>query len=236
MKMNVKDSFKKDEVIFKDFVITKNPYKSFDKNTLEASINLLSVGSRFHKIDKKISEKDSIIFIPIMKDAVDCVNKILNIERKQQTKHLINEHKSLRSDLLHTLVENKSPKEVNKTLPFKDVLACLDDEYIKIMSFVKNKLTLYKNKENKNNKQVGYKSIIGYLEREVNEQEHKYHYQRQMANLLLKTKTEKSAHTHNTNVNKILNEFLNIVNKENKEEKRVILQMCNVVNNLEKEI
>lgn len=217
------------ELIFKDFCIKTNPYDKIDKNTIETTINILSIGGRFHEIDRELSTQEINHFLPIMKDGYDCVNKILKVERKPCTNNFILEHKTLRRDLLESLSDRDSSDESEST---KNIRECLDEEHYKMMSFIKNKLSITKANYAKNKKQVGYKSLYAYLEREVGEQQNRVYHHHELAIMLIRTMTQHSAFTHDDNVRNLLGEFLKMIKKENKEEKAIINKMFKVINTL----
>lgn len=213
-----------EDLVFKDFSVKSNPYNKIDKDTLEASINLLSIGTRFHEIDRDLSKQEINHFLPIMKDGYDCVNKILKIERKPHTTSFILEHKTLRRDLLESLEERDT---INESESSKNIRESLDEEHYKMMSFIKTKVNSVKsNNENK----LGSKSVIAYLEREVTEQQSRIYHHRELAIILIRTMTQHSSFMHDSNIRNLLDELLKMVKKENKEERAIINKMCKVIN------
>lgn len=212
------------ELAFKDFSLKTDPYNKIDKNIIEASINLLSIGTRFHEIDRDLSVEEINHFLPIMKDGYDCVNKILKIDRRPYTNSFIIEHKTLRRDLLESLEDRDKTDDSESS---KNIRECLDEEHYKMMSFIKSKLKSIKVNYKK---QLGSKSLIAYLEREVTEQQSRVYHHHELAIMLIRTMTQLSSYSHDDNVRNLLGEFLKMVKKENKEERTTINKMCKAIN------
>ena len=215
---------KETTIINNDLLINNNPYLNTDKDSLGASIGLLSFGSRFHKIDKKISKEEVDVFFPIMKDSIEFVNKILNVNRKQISNDLVIEHKTLRSDLHHTL--NNGEEKIDILNNIRDLI---NEDYSKLICFIQNRLTYYKKNSNKYNHKVGYISLTSYLERELDYRRSKNFYNHEVAITLLKTITDKSSSFQDDIVRDLLAEYLKMFKQGNKKEQVYITKMCNAL-------